>query len=229
MAMPLTLHHAHAWDLSPAEAARQQVRLRAYVRLEPLPADLRRVGGVDVAYRGGRARAAAVVLDFPALLVVEQAAAAVDVSFPYMPGLLAFREAPAILAALERLGALPGVLLVDGHGLAHPRRFGLASHLGVLLDLPTVGVAKSVLTGSFPNPGQSPGSQAELISEDEVLGVALRTRAGSRPVIVSVGHRADLESAVRLVLACTRRSRLPEPLRLAHHLAAGWDKIESDA
>jgi len=140
--------------------------------------------------------------------------------FPYIPGLLSFRELPLILSACEKLSSVPDLVLVDGQGIAHPRRMGLASHLGLLLDKPTVGCAKSRLCGYHDMPGVEPGSYAELIDKDEVVGVALRTRCGVKPVYVSIGHKVDLQTARNRVLECCRGYRLPEPTRLAH-LAAG--------
>ncbi|HLA98484.1 MAG TPA: endonuclease V, partial [Anaerolineales bacterium] len=161
--MPLMLHHAHPWDLSPGEARLLQDRLRDKVILQPLElGEIKTVAGVDAGYRGGQARAAVVVLGFKTQELREQAAVQMLISYPYVPGLLSFREAPAILEALARLSALPDVLIVDGHGLAHPRRFGLACHLGVLLDLPTFGCAKSVLVGRAAPPGGEVGSTSEL-------------------------------------------------------------------
>jgi len=226
--MPLTLCHSHAWQLTPEQAIALQNKLRALVSIEPLPAVIHSVGGVDVSFRADRARAALVVLAYPSLQAVDSATAEVELSFPYIPGLLSFRELPAVLAALERVGQLPDVLMVDGQGIAHPRRFGIASHLGVLLDRPTIGVAKSPLVGSYAPPAESVGSTAEIWHAGEVVGLALRTRLRSKPLIISVGHRADLPTAVQLVMACTRGYRLPEPTRLAHQLAA-WPTTESGA
>lgn len=191
------------------------------MRLQPLPDEgLRRVGGVDAGFTADKVYAAVVVLDYATLQPVEQATAAAPLTFPYIPGLLSFREAPGILAALARLNSLPDVLIVDGQGIAHPRRFGIACHLGVLLDLPAIGCAKSVLVGRVGSLGEAPGSTAEMAAGDEVLGIAVRTRRGVKPVYVSAGHRVDLAAAVRIVLSCTRGYRLPEPTRLAHRLAA---------
>jgi deoxyribonuclease V len=158
----------------------------------------------------------AVVFDFATMKLLEQSVVEGEISYPYIPGLFSFREAPPLLAAIERLKIMPDVWLCDGQGIAHPRRFGLACHLGVLLDLPTVGCAKSVLTGKFEDPLPERGSSTPLVENGEVIGMAVRTRDNISPVFVSVGHRADLGSAVRLVLACGRGLRLPEPLRLAH-------------
>ena len=220
MPSPLVLQHQHSWDLTPAAARQVQDDLRAYVRSESLPIqDVQSVAGVDVSYQDDRACAAVVVLQFPGLQPLEQATAELPLSFPYIPGLLSFREVPGILTALEHLGALPDVLIVDGHGLAHPRRFGLACHLGVLLDLPAIGCAKSILVGESGVLGNEVGSTSELILDGEVLGIALRTRREVKPVYVSIGHGVDLDSAVQTVLASGRGFRLPEPIRRAHALA----------
>jgi deoxyribonuclease V len=177
------------------------------------------VAGVDVSYHQGMVCAAAVVLDLPHLKPIEQALVKIPLSFPYIPGLLSFREAPGILAAMEQLSQLPDVLIVDGHGQAHPRRFGLACHLGVWLDLPTIGCAKSILIGELAPLGTKVGSTAQLNLGTEVLGVALRTRTNVKPVYLSIGHRMDLISAAEIILACTKGYRLPEPSRQAHFLA----------
>jgi deoxyribonuclease V len=163
--------------------------------------------------------AAVVLLVYPSLEPVEQVTTQFPLSFPYVPGLLSFREAPAILAALEQLGTSPDVLLVDGHGYAHPRRFGLACHLGVWLDIPSIGCAKSILVGEQAPLDETAGSSAEMLDDGEVIGLAVRTRQKVKPVYVSIGHRVDLDSAMRIVLVCRRGYRLPEPARLAHQLA----------
>ncbi len=160
-----------------------------------------------------------IILDYDTQRPLESAVADLPLTFPYIPGLLSFREAPAILAAIARLNHLPDVFIVDGQGLAHPRRFGIASHLGVLLDMPTIGCAKSILVGRHRPLGEEGGSMAELVAEGEVLGMALRVKAHAAPIYISVGHRVDLPSAVRIVMGCTRGYRLPEPIRLAHQLA----------
>lgn len=230
----LKLHHQHTWDLSLAEARRLQERLREHVLVEPLSLDgIRSVAGVDASYRkpqageGGWVRAAVVEMDYPDLHIRAQAVGKTPMSFPYVPGLLSFRESPAILAALEQLlarkgqgnRALPDVLIFDGQGLAHPRRFGIACHIGVLLDIPTIGCAKSILVGEVGELGEDAGSVSNLVFAGEIIGAAVRTRKNVKPVYVSVGHKVDLESAVRLVLGCCRGHRLPEPARLAHTLA----------
>lgn len=217
----LDLAISHSWDLAPGEAIQLQQRLRAQVLIAPLPLEqVRTVGGVDVGFREGKAHAAIVALEFPSLALLESAEAETPVPFPYIPGLLSFREVPAILAALEKLPWLPDVLVCDGQGLAHPRRFGIACHLGVLLDRPALGCAKSILTGRHSDLPEEPGSTAELRADGELVGAAVRTRVGVKPVYVSPGQRCDVPSAVALVLACTRGYRLPEPTRLADRLAS---------
>ena len=213
----------HGWSLSVREAIDLQSRIAGGVVREDRLGPVRLVAGVDVAYdRRGRssiARAAAVVLSFPDLAFVEQAAIEVAVDFPYVPGLLTFREAPAAIAALDRLTHRPDVLLCDGQGLAHPRRLGIAAHLGLFLDTPSVGVAKSVLIGTYAEPGPAKGDWSPLIDKDEVIGAALRTRAGTRPIFVSIGHRVSLPTAISLVLGCTTSFRLPQTTRAADRLS----------
>jgi deoxyribonuclease V len=218
--MPFKLYHAHSWDVTPDEARQLQDSLRDLVHVQPLPdEDIHTVCAVDASYAESSVRAAAVTLDFRTLSLLEQVVVEQPLTFPYIPGLLSFRETPALLAALERLKRPADLLLVDGHGLAHPRRFGIACHLGVLLDKPAIGVAKSVLVGRVVKLGEGAGSVADMVEGEEVLGVALRTRRNVRPVYVSVGHRVDLTSAIRVVLKCSGRYRLPEPCQLAHRLA----------
>jgi len=189
-----------------------------------MPAPGAIIVGVDVGFRGDLARAAAVAVRFPDLTPLSQAVAEIPVTFPYIPGLLAFREAPAILAALDRLTLTPHVLMVDGHGISHPRRMGIATHLGVYLDLPAIGCAKSKLWGRYEMPPDEPGAWTPLWDGDEVIGAVLRTRKGASPLFVSVGHRISLENAIATVMACVRNHRLPEPTRLAH-LAAGGANV----
>jgi deoxyribonuclease V len=212
------------WPRTLAEARAVQEALRGRVLARDAFDRPECVAGVDVGFeRDGRlARAAVVVLDFPALTVREQAVARTPVGFPYVPGYLSFREVPALLAALARLRRPPDLILCDGQGYAHPRRFGLACHLGVLLDIPTIGVAKSRLIGTPRGRlAAAKGSRVPLMDGDEVIGTVLRTRAGVKPLYVSIGHRVSLASAVALVLACCPRYRLPETTRRAHRLASG--------
>ena len=208
----------HRWDLSIAEAREIQERLRSRVRVEPLVRPPRLVAGIDVTYPEGvgSALAGVVVMRLPSLEIVERAFAEAPLAFPYVPGYLSFREAPAVLAALRGLVAEPDLLLFDGQGLAHPRRFGLACHVGVIVDRPAAGCAKSLLVGRHAEPGMRRGCRRRIVDRGETVGVALRTRDGVRPVFVSVGHRVDLTGAIRAVLACSRGHRSPEPLREAH-------------
>lgn len=220
----LTLQHCHPWNVSPSEAIAIQQALRRYVAGEDdLPAAVRRVAGVDVGFEdGGRVtRAAVAVLDYPSLALVESAVARLPTAFPYVPGLLSFREVPAVLAALEQLQALPDLLLCDGQGYAHPRRFGIACHLGLLLDLPSIGVGKSRLLGRYAEPDLTKGAWTPLWDKGEVIGAVLRSRAGVAPLFVSTGHRVSLAAAREWVLRCTLRYRLPETTRQAHRLASG--------
>ena len=178
------------------------------------------MAAMDVSYdrRSPWVFAAVVVLGLPTFEMLDQAAVRTRATFPYVPGLLSFRESPAGLAAWERLRIRPDCLLCDGHGYAHPRRFGLACHFGLLVDLPTVGCAKSVLVGEYQEPCRSRGSVSDLVHEGEVVGAALQTREDIMPVFVSVGHRLSLSRAVATVLACCPRYRVPEPIRQAHGL-----------
>ena len=217
----------HRWDVSPTEAAAIQRALRSRLIAEDDPPDLRRrtrvVAGVDNAYvrmpdGGVLAVGVAVALSFPELDLLDTISTTTPVRFPYVPGLLAFREVPAMLAALAGLRVSPDLVLVDAHGYAHPRRFGAASHLGVLIDRPTIGCAKSRLVGRYAALDSERGASAPLVDDGETIGMVVRTRAGGAPLFVSVGHRVSLATAVELALACCRpdsRGSVPEPTRLA--------------
>jgi len=215
----------HPWSVTPAEAVAIQQALRARVETTDRLPQIRHVAGVDVGFEdGGRVtRAAVAVLAYPDLQPVDRALARLPTRFPYVPGLLSFRELPAVLAAIEALAVRPDVYLCDGQGLAHPRRFGIACHLGVLIDAPSIGVAKTRLIGSHAEPPPEKGGWTPLQDGDEVIGAVLRTRTGVKPVYVSIGHRVSLATAIRLVLACTRGYRLPETTRQAHRLASARD------
>ncbi len=212
----------HEWGLSVARARDLQLRLAEQVSLEPRNFTSGFVAGVDISTgkTSDLATGAAVVLSYPELRVVETEIVQERLDFPYIPGYLSFREAPIILSALEKLTITPDLILVDGQGIAHPRRFGLASHLGLFLDTPTIGCAKSLLCGSHDVPGDEPGEYAEIKDKGDIIGAALRTKQGVKPVYVSVGHKINLQTAINQVLNCCRGYRLPEPTRLAH-LAAG--------
>lgn len=217
--MQLTIHHAHAWDVTSEAAVALQRQLAPLVREEPLPAPPQTIAGVDMSVRGDQVQAAVVVLQYPALAIIDQAIWRGNVEFPYVPGLLSFREVPAVLRALEQLTAMPDLIMCDAQGRAHPRRFGLASHLGVVLDWPTLGVAKSLLTGRHDEVGVTKGSHTPLRAGQEIIGAVVRSRDGVNPLYVSVGHRLTLTEAIDITLACTIRYRLPEPTRQAHLLS----------
>ena len=212
----------HPWRVSHAQAVGIQDALRPRLAAAPLPKEPRLVAGADVAYsrRTHRVYAAVVVVALPSLETVESVGVARAATFPYIPGLLSFREVPPLLDAFERLTQAPDVLLFDGQGLAHPRRFGLACHAGLLLDAPSIGCAKTRLVGGHGPVPDRRGASAPLRVEGENVGAVVRTRAGVKPVFVSPGHRADTPSAVELVLALVTRYRLPEPQRRAHRATA---------
>lgn len=214
--------HWHSWQVSLAQALAIQRNLAAQVSRTNEVTTPRLIAGVDISVprTGGMATGAVVILNYPELSLVETSMVEGRLDFPYVPGLLSFRESPLILAACQQLTLTPDLILVDGQGIAHPRRLGLASHLGLWLDTPTIGCAKSRLCGHHDEPGNNPGSYAEVVDRDETIGAALRTRPGVKPVYVSIGHKIDLEAAIYWVLQCCRGYRLPEPTRLAH-LAAG--------
>jgi deoxyribonuclease V len=210
----------HPWDVTPEEAMAIQRRLAPLVVRDNRLGAVRLVAGVDAGFPGGLARASVAVVRYPELDVVDVGVAEIPVSFPYVPGLLSFREAPAVLAAFGRLRTRPDLLIVDGQGIAHRRRLGIASHLGLLLDVPAIGSAKSLLVGRHGPLGEEAGATADLIDRGEVIGRVVRTRRGVKPLYVSIGHRVDLDTAVHYVLSCCRRYRLPEPQRQAHNAAS---------
>ena len=214
----------HPWNLTPAEARAIQQNLASSVsHKSDMVGPVNYVAGLDVSppNEWGIVRGAAVVLEYPSLNVAEVGIGEGVPGFPYVPGLLSFREAPVLQQALERLSATPDLLVLDGQGYAHPRRFGLACHIGVLADVPTLGCAKSILVGSHGPLAPDRGAWAELVHRDEVIGMAVRTRTGVKPLYVSVGHRIDLKKAVDWVLALCTRYRLPQTTRLAHAVAGG--------
>ncbi|MBI2887729.1 MAG: deoxyribonuclease V [Chloroflexi bacterium] len=214
----------HPWDVTPAEARVLQEQLAGRVVRRDETQGVRWIAGADVHYpQRGQARAAAVLFRYPELTLEAASVVEEEVKFPYLPGLLSFREAAAVAHALEGLPRRPELLLVDGQGIAHPRRFGLAAHLGVLLDMPAVGCAKSRLIGAHEEPSPEAGAWTPLMDGQEVIGAVVRTRKGVKPLFVSVGHRVDLEAVIRWVLACCRGFRLPEPCRWAHRAAGGAD------
>src|SRR5262245_30568272 len=210
----------HSWDLTPVEAIEVQQRLRNLVRLRPLARPVSVIAGADISFNkySETVYAGIVVLSLPDLRIIESAGVRSVSKFPYVPGLLSFRETPSLLEAWEKLKTKPDVLMLDGQGIAHPRRFGIACHVGLLLDLPAIGCAKSILVGRHGELGLEAGSRSTLIDRGEEVGVALRTKSKVSPVYVSPGHLIDLDSAVDLVLRSTGKYRQPEPTRQAHLL-----------
>ncbi|WP_132207022.1 deoxyribonuclease V [Kribbella steppae] len=206
------------WPSTPAEAIAVQEELRELVDSTDVGDQPRYVAGLDVAYDGDRLAAAVVVLDWETLAEVDRAVVLGETTFPYVPGLFAFREVPGLLEALRKLSTTPDLLVCDGQGLAHPRRFGLACHLGVLTGLPAIGAAKTAFVGTHAEPGPARGESADLIVDNEVVGAVVRTQDGVKPIYVSVGHRVSLSTAVQHVLHLSPRYRLPETTRAADHL-----------
>ncbi|MDB5264768.1 MAG: Endonuclease [Parcubacteria group bacterium] len=212
---------SHSWSVTPKEAVALQKELREKVSLVPLKKRPVLIGGCDVSMNrfAKEGFAGFVTLSYPTLELLDHAVVKRDIPFPYVPGLLSFREIPMLLDAWEELKTKPDVLVVDGVGIAHPRRLGIASHLGLELGIPTIGCAKSVLTGFYEGPDTEAGSTSPLIDlkTNEVIGMALRTKRGVKPIFVSPGHLITLEEAVELVWSCVRKHRLPEPTRFAHN------------
>jgi deoxyribonuclease V len=214
----------HRWDLPPEEARRVQAELKARLRLAWDGRPVSSVAGVDVSLSEERARAAIVVLEYPSLAPIEASLAEAPLVFPYIPGLLAFREGPAVLAAWEKLGHKPALLMFDGQGIAHPRGIGIASQMGLWLDRPTVGVAKSRLYGQHAEPGPERGDWTPLHEPrhpDRHIGAVLRSRPRSNPLYISPGHLIDIPTSLQFVLACLTGYRLPETTRWAHRVAGG--------
>ena len=233
----------HSWNLSYAQARDLQQRLACKVRFTPLKKPPKTVAGLDCAFSkdGKRILSAVVILKLPDFELIETKSAVRKTTFPYIPGLLSFREAPVCIAAVEKLRNKPDVFIIDGQGIAHPRRLGLAAHLGLFFDKPTIGCAKSRLTGQFQEPPPQKGAYTFLKDEKslrsktsheprvtghEIIGAVVRTRTNVKPVFVSVGHKCLLEDAIKITLACTTKYRLPEPTRLAHQLV-GKLKLKS--
>jgi deoxyribonuclease V len=216
----MKIKHLHNWNISAKKAALLQKSLSRQVQLVGFNKKLKTIAGIDCAFSGDKKNiiACAVVLSAKTFEIIETAYAVQAVNFPYIPGLLSFREAPACLAAIEKLKTIPDCVIVDGQGIAHPRRLGIACHLGLFLDIPTIGCAKSRLIGDFKQPGSAKGSTSLLTDKGETIGSVVRTRNDVKPVFVSVGHKCRLCDAVRIVLDCCRRYRLPEPSRLAHQI-----------
>lgn len=214
---------SHRWPVKVGEAIALQHRLRERVISRDLLGPVHRVAGVDAGFEdeGAVARAAVAVLRFPDLELIDSAVAMEEVRFPYVPGLLSFREAPAALRALNMLSVEPDLILYDGQGYAHPRRFGIACHVGLLADIPSIGVAKTRLIGEHAPVAMEKGAWAALTDQNEIVGAVLRTRTGVAPLFVSTGHRVSLITAIHWVMACVTQYRLPETSRWAHRLASG--------
>ena len=208
----------HSWDLSPQQAVELQRELREQIRLEPLSAPPHRIGGADISFNlySDVFYAAIVILDYTSLEVLETAYHTETVTFPYIPGLLSFREIPTLLKAWAKLKQKPDVTIVDGHGIAHPRRMGIATHFGLVTGSPTLGCAKKILTGKVGPLAEEPGSISKIEDHGELLGYALRSRKRSNPVYISPGHLLDQEGALDIARHCLRGYKLPEPTRLAH-------------
>lgn len=217
----MQIRQLHRWDVTPEEAVRIQQDLRTrFIARDDDRRPFRTVAGMDVSYdrQSPWLFAAVVLMRLPDFKILETAAVRSQARFPYVPGLLSFRESPAGLEAWQRLTLRPDCLICDGHGYAHPRRFGFACHFGLLVDLPTIGFAKSVLVGTFQRPPRARGSTTDLVDAGEVIGAAVRTREDAEPVFVSVGHRISLATAVATILLCSPRYRIPAPIRQAHAL-----------
>jgi len=212
------------WNISPGEAIALQKQLAQHLILDKSYTDIAIVAGVDVGFEedGAITRAAVSLLSFPELEPLENSLYRCKTTFPYIPGLLSFREIPAIEQALSQLKLKPDMLLCDGQGYAHPRRLGIACHLGLLTGIPSIGVAKSRLIGKHVEPPNRKGAWAPLIDKDETIGAVLRTRVNVKPLYISAGHMIDLENAIEMVMACVTRFKLPETTRAAHNLASNY-------
>ena len=219
----MKVRYLHDWQITPAQAKQIQLDLASMVSRRSEISTVTLVAGVDISGSDDRelAQAAVVVLSFPQLVLLETQVLEQEIDFPYIPGLLSFRESPLIQAVCKKLTVEPDLILVDGQGIAHPRRIGLASHLGLLWDKPTIGCAKSRLCGVHQAVPAEIGSYSNIIDNEEIIGAALRTRQGANPIYVSIGHKTDLQTAISWAMSCCNGYRLPEPTRLAHLAASG--------
>ena len=220
----MKIFQRHAWPLTVEEAiAIQQQFRKEVITQDQLEEPVQFVAGVDMGFEadGTISRAAVAVLSFPSLQLQESAIARRPTTFPYVPGFLSFREIPAVLDALEKISTIPDLILCDGQGIAHPRRFGIACHLGLIVDIPTIGVAKSLLIGNHQEVSEERGSWQPLVNRGETIGAVLRTRVKTKPLYISSGHRVSLSTAIEYVLRCTPKYRLPETTRIADKLASG--------
>lgn len=214
----MKVKNIHEWDLTYQQARSLQEQLASKVRFTAIRKKPRLVAGIDCAFSkdGKRIGAAVVVMNFPELEVIEIETATAEVTYPYIPGLLSFREGPVCIKAVEKIVNTPDVFLVDGQGIAHGRGLGLAAHLGLFFDKPTIGCAKSRLVGQYEEPGKDKGDCSPLIYKDRQVGAVVRTRTNVKPLLISVGNKCSLDDAIEITLACAKKYRLPEPTRLAH-------------
>ncbi|MCB0581563.1 MAG: deoxyribonuclease V [Phaeodactylibacter sp.] len=221
----------HGWNLSPTEAVNLQRQLREKISLSPFAGPIRHIGGADLSYNKGSDEfyAGIVVLDYESMETVAHSTVIRRSPFPYIPGLLSFREIPSLMEAWERLPFQPEVIAFDGHGIAHPRRMGIAAHFGLLADKPTIGCAKKRLTGKYEEPPRRRGAYTPILDGEETLGFALCTKDGIKPVFVSPGHRMGLEQSREVMLHCARGYKIPEPTRQAHLLVNRLRRGEVEA
>ena len=225
----------HSWEVSPQEAIKIQKDLKSNISLKKSFSKIDKIAGADVSYYQNKMIAGVIIFEFPNLKIIERKSFISPVNFPYIPGFLTFREGPSLLETFKKIKNEPDVILFDGQGIAHPRRMGIASHLGLFLNKPTIGCAKSRLSGEYIPVGEEKGDYALLKEGEEVLGAVLRTRRKVKPIFISPGHKIDLSNSIEIVLKCTEKYKLPVPVREAHifvnqirnNLALEMDKIES--
>ncbi|MBN1522657.1 MAG: endonuclease V [Candidatus Aureabacteria bacterium] len=223
----MKIHNLHRWNVSPKEAVQIQLELQKKLKVTSLRQEPYLIAGCDASFQGKKAIGTVVVMTYRDLTIVEEARKEIPLTYPYIPTLLTFREAPVLIKCLRSLKIVPDVILFDGQGIAHPRRMGLAAHMGVLLRKPTIGCAKSRLTGRFSEPEKTRGSFSYMKDDNSIIGAALRTRDNVNPVYVSIGHKITLEDSIGIILSCVRKYRLPEPIRAAHSLASSGLKTGS--
>jgi deoxyribonuclease V len=218
----LKVKELHSWKVTPDQAKSIQNRLRSKIVKHDDFEEIHKVAGVDIGlhHKQTKARAAVVILSYPDLELIEQQLSEMSLEMPYIPGLLSFREIPPLIKAFEKVTNEPDLVIADGQGIAHPRRLGLASHLGLIIDKPTIGCAKSVLCGEYEKPDKKAGSTSYLYDDDEIIGAAVRTRTNVNCVFISIGHEISLESAIHYTLKCCTKYKLPQTTRLAHRLAS---------